>query len=105
MENMLQIGSRIKRQRILLGYTREYLAELVNVTPRFCYDLELGLKGMSLDTLCRLSKALKVTTDYLLFGTEHDGDADHLLTLIQSCPPEKREQLDVIISSFVQAVS
>ena len=47
MENMLQIGSRIKKQRLLMGYTRERLAELINVTPRFCYDLGLGLKGMS----------------------------------------------------------
>ena len=45
MENMLQIGSRIKKQRLLMGYTRERLAELINVTPRFCYDLELGFEG------------------------------------------------------------
>ena len=36
MENVLQIGSRIKKQRLLMGYTRERLAELINVTPRFC---------------------------------------------------------------------
>ena len=100
MENMLQIGSRIKKQRLLMGYTRE-----INVTPRFCYDLELGLKGMSLDTLCRLSDALKVSTDYLLFGSQNDSDVDHLLSLILSCPSEKRQHLDSIICSFVQAVS
>ena len=105
MENMLQIGSRIKKQRLLMGYTRERLAELINVTPRSCYALELGFKGMSLDTLCRLSDALKVSTDYLLFGAQNGSDVDHLLSLILSCPAEKRQHLDSIICSFVQAVS
>ncbi len=44
MIDLVELGNRIKKQRELLGYTREHLAELVNVTPRFCYDLELGLK-------------------------------------------------------------
>ena len=52
--NSVLIGERIKKQRQLNGYSREKLAELVDITPRFCYDLELGLKSMSVSTLYKL---------------------------------------------------
>ena len=40
----VEMGGRIKKQRLLMGYSREKLAELVGITPRYCYDIELGLK-------------------------------------------------------------
>ena len=43
----VSIGGRIRRQREFLGYTREQFAELLDVTPKFCSDIELGVKGMS----------------------------------------------------------
>ena len=51
------VGKRIQQQRELLGYTREELAEKEDITPHLCYDLELGQKGMSVDTLCKLKSA------------------------------------------------
>ncbi len=41
----VSIGGRIRRQREFLGYTREQFAELLDVTPKFCSDIELGVKG------------------------------------------------------------
>lgn len=35
-----QIGSRVWKQREYLGYTREQFAELLDVTPKFCSDIE-----------------------------------------------------------------
>ncbi len=104
MIDLVELGNRIKKQRELLGYTREHLAELVNVTPRFCYDLELGLKGMSLETLCNLSRALNISTDYLLFGPKKDENLTSINALIATCPPDKRTLLDGIVSNFIQAV-
>lgn len=40
------IGNRIRKQREYLGYTRETLAEKIDVTTKFCSDIELGIKGM-----------------------------------------------------------
>ena len=58
LKNSILIGERIKKQRLLIGYSREKLAEMVDITPRFCYDLELGNKNMSVNTLLKLSTAL-----------------------------------------------
>lgn len=102
--DFLEIGERIKKQRLLLGYSRETLAEMVDITPRFCYDLELGLKKMSLKTLCRLSEALCLSTDYILFGdTKEEGFAS-IISIIKTCPNDKRNHLEQIISHYIQAV-
>lgn len=103
--NPLDIGERIKKQRLLNGYSREQLAELVEITPRFCYDLELGLKNMSVNTLCKLAEALHVHADYLLFGPAPSTNAyDSLISLITTCPTDSIPHLEQIVSHFLQAV-
>ena len=62
------IGARIRKQREYMGFTREQFAELLDVTPKFCSDIELGVKGMSVPTLCKISRILRLSTDYILFG-------------------------------------
>lgn len=64
----VSIGGRIRRQREFLGYTREQFAELLDVTPKFCSDIELGVKGMSVQTLCRISEVLRLSTDFILLA-------------------------------------
>ena len=103
-DNIL-IGARIKKQRILNGYSRESLAEIVGITPRICYDLELGLKNMSLHTLKELSIALNVSADYLLFGAKAETDAYYSCTqLLLTCPISKLSHLEQIISHYIQAL-
>lgn len=107
MQDRLEIGQRLRKQRESHGYTREQLVEIVDITPRFCYDLELGTKGMSVDTLCQLHKALNVSTDYILFGSEdkeEGADLELITSLYLSCPEEKRTYLRDIITNFLQAV-
>lgn len=103
--NSVEIGERIKRQRILNGYSREALSELADITPRFCYDLELGLKNMSVSTLCKLASSLHVSTDYLLFGPiSEQEEYQPVYGIIQKCPPNKLGYLEQIVSSYIQAV-
>lgn len=103
-ENIL-VGERIKKQRLLNGYSRETLSEIVGITPRFCYDLELGLKSMSLHTLKKLSLALNVSADYLLFGTQNKNEAYYsAISLLLTCPISKLPHLEQIMSHYIQAV-
>lgn len=105
MTHLQEIGSRMKKQRELQGLTREQLAEKLDITPRFCYDLELGLKGMSVSTLSKLSESLNITSDYLLFGEdrEEQGLAEGI-SLLKSCPVQKRSYLNRIISEYNRAL-
>jgi len=61
------IGSRIKEKRLALKLTREKLAHMAKISDKFLYEIELGKKGMSAETLYKIAKALDVTTDWL-FG-------------------------------------
>ncbi len=61
-------GRRLRIKREALGMTRDRLAEEIEVTPKFIQDIEYGAKGMSTETLVRLSEALDLTTDYILKG-------------------------------------
>lgn len=101
------VGARIKRFRNIQGYSREEFSELINVSPRFVYDIELGNKGMSVDTLIKVSKTLNITIDYLLFGETpvHQPSRLETLALIERCPKDKEEYLNEIIKNYIIAVN
>lgn len=105
MSHTTEMGTRIKEYRHLSGLTREEVAEKLDITPRFYYDLELGLKGMSVATLCKICSTLHISSDYILFGnnTEEEG-LDEYISLFKQCPKEKRIYLKKISSEFVHAV-
>ena len=70
------VGRRIRLKRDGLGMTRDKLAEAIDVTPKFIQDIEYGNKGMSTETLVRLSEALGLTTDCILKGIVDEEGQD-----------------------------
>lgn len=70
----VSIGGRIRKQREFFGLTREQFAAKLDITPKFCSDIELGIKGMSVPTLCRIADTLSLSTDYILFGKNSKKD-------------------------------
>ncbi len=60
------LGERIKQGRKTNNITRERLAEMVDVSPRFLAEVEAGKVGVSLQTLKNISIALSLPTDFLL---------------------------------------
>ena len=87
MRNSLntEIGKRIRQLRETAGYSREQLAEQIEISSRFLADIELGTKGMSFQTLIRLSQVLHTSTDYLLLGkgkTPEESSIYHLISEI-----------------------
>lgn len=99
------IGGRIRRQREFLGYTREQFAELLDVTPKFCADIELGVKGMSVQTLCRISQILRLSTDFILFGKENSGGSAPIAQLLRSCSPSEQAYAEQMLKTFIMAMS
>lgn len=98
------IGKRIRTQREYLGFTREVLAEKIGVTPKFCSDIELGVKGMSVTTLCRLSKTLNLSVNYILFGAEEKEGDTPVIRMLRQCPEDKVVYLEEIVKAFLMAV-
>lgn len=74
--DLKQIGARIKLTRKEKGMSQEKLSELVNVTPHYIYEIERGMKAMSVETLVGIALQLEVSTDYLLFGVCPNSSED-----------------------------
>ena len=102
--NFIAIGNRIRAQREFLGYTREYLAEQLSISVNFCRDIEIGAKGMSIQTLAGISSALNISTDYIMFGKAPHEDIEPLVLMLHSCKPEKRKYAEDILKIFLLAV-
>ena len=97
------IGARIRKQREKFGYTREQFAEMLGVTPKFCADIELGNKGMSVQTLCKISELLRLSADYILFGSE-DRVSSFPASLLCGCTPEQHKYAEEILKNYVLAL-
>lgn len=80
------------------------MAELLELSPLFVYNIEIGSRGMSLNTLAKLSQILKVPTDYILFGKKEKADINPLLACFSQCPAEKTEYAEELLKLFVKAI-
>lgn len=61
-----KIGDRIRAARKALNLTQEEASERCDITSSFYGSVERGDKRMSVDTLVKISKGLKISTDVLL---------------------------------------
>ena len=59
--------------------SRDQLAEKIDVSAQFIYDIEYGHKGMSIQTLYKLSQALEVSADYFLAGKVYASDDEEVV--------------------------
>lgn len=89
MIDLIGIGKRVKTARTEHKLTREKFAEIVNVTPHYIYEIERGMKAMSLETLANISSALELSSDYILFGKYHNPD-DSVFAMLEELSEEKR---------------
>ncbi|MBM3862407.1 MAG: helix-turn-helix transcriptional regulator [Verrucomicrobia bacterium] len=66
MESQPLLGEHIRKLRIETGFSQEALAERADIHRNFLGEIERGKKGMTLDTLFRLSRALGVTPQSII---------------------------------------
>ena len=95
-----EIGKRIRTVRKERGLTQEEASELCDITPSFYGNFERRDKKMSLETLARISKGLRVSTDQLIFGCAENTEQNlrQILSQIQNQGDETqyRKYLDIM---------
>ena len=94
--DLIEIGARTKASRKSIGISQEKLAEMIDVSPHYIYEIERGMKAVSLEKLVNLSKALQLSTDYILFG----GQTDDTVTLTEQLDKMSEEQRRRAESAF-----
>ena len=94
----IHIGERIRKLREERKFTREALAEKADISAKFLYEIETGKKGFSADTLCKISRALSVSCDYIMLGdeAEHKGNRDIICVLEMLEPRQVSKIRDIL---------
>ena len=65
------LGANVKYYRYLIGYTQEHLAEKCELSPRYISDIENSQGNVSVDTLEKIAKCLKVESYLLIKQQQH----------------------------------
>lgn len=101
-ELYVRAGSRIRELRENRGYTREQLAEIANISPKFLYEIEVGNKGFSAYTLCMLANGLGSSCDYILYGFVEYNSKAEIDYILKQFPDEKTAEIVKIFNAICQ---
>lgn len=99
-------GARTKRNRLAIGLTKETFADMINRSENYISELEKGNNSCSVHTLHQIAKALKVSSDNLLYEEDDSytkekyNDKEILKNIIDRC---NEEELKVIKALIVAA--
>lgn len=104
--NYEDVGNKIRERRNFLKVTQENLANDINVSDSFISDIENGRRKMSLETMIKISIALKTSLDYFVLDnvkdikTKNNIKFDELKNILETVD-EKKESifLDFAINS------
>ena len=96
------IGRRIAMRRKQLGLTQAQAAELSGLTQQFFARGETGKKNMRADSIIKVSKALGVSTDFLLTGTVTDFERSRLMQRLEPLDEARFDALDDIIKKILK---
>lgn len=95
---MVKVGSRVRLARKSRHMTLEQLAEAADTSMQFLFQVEKGEQSMTMLKFGKLAKALRVSSDYLLFGREPLEDGTALAAeLLGEMSPAERELLSRMI--------
>lgn len=99
------LGTKIKTAREAKGWTQEYLAEVVDLSPTHISVLERGVKPPRTETLVNIANALGVTADYLLMDSLDATSAvasAELENLLSGVTPKERQKILNIVRIMVE---
>jgi transcriptional regulator with XRE-family HTH domain len=82
-----EMGRRLSARRKQLRLTQEEVAELADMTTQTISTAENGIKALRPVNIIKLCGALKISADYLLFGTISNDDQSILFSKVG--PAEK----------------
>lgn len=97
-----EAGNRIRLLREKENFSREAFAELTGMSSKFLYEIEMGIKGFSADTLYRISKTLKVSTEYLLCGQVIEIENYELMTILNKFTPRQIKEVIALLKTVYE---
>ena len=100
-----QIGRRLREKREQAGYTREKLAELCSLSPRFIANVEFGDSTFSLDSLMSVCRILSCSADYILFGVRADVEGwSDTVSRLRQLDRKYQEPVNKTLQGVIEAI-
>ena len=99
--NYYELGQRIRKIRKAKEISQELLAEKIDISVTHMSHIETGNTKLSLPVLVKITKALDISSDYLIFGSnkEADADTDQISAILRNCTPEQKTVItDTVIA-------
>jgi len=89
-----KLGLRIRQARQERKLTQQKLAELANLSPNYVGKIERSASVISIETLVKLSNALKISIEYLLqdslIDIIEDDQEKEILSMLRGMTPKER---------------
>ena len=100
-----EIGTRVRKFRLMNGLSQEQLAEMVDISVTHMSHIETGNTKLSLPVFVALANALGVRTDQLLHdpAPNHDSVLRDLTTLLDTCTAQQARCIADIARATKQA--
>lgn len=111
--DMKKMGRRIRTQREAIHMTRTQLAAKLGVSSKFVADIEYGDKGVSIQTLYRLTQILNLSSDYILAGDQAVGEGaepeierikENILGPLSACSIDQLRCMEQISRYYVEGI-
>ena len=93
------IGKRVKKRRIELGYTQEYLAEKMDVSIQMISGTESGKIALKLENFIKFCEILETTPDYLIKGRD---PASILIEEMEQLTDTQIKRINAVIKQCIE---
>jgi len=103
--NYYEIGGRIAARRKELGLTQEAVTNLTNISTNQLSNLENSHSVPTVESILKLSEALKVTPDYFLLGIVKNVNEEPVSDIAQKsllCTDKQKRLVSEFISLLVK---
>lgn len=96
------MGKRIVNRRLEMNITQDTLAEIACVSPATISAAENGNKALRPYNLLKISKALNISTDYLLSGEMTEYDRLSYFKDLEDCDTTDIENIKLLIKAYFE---
>ncbi|HHY23590.1 MAG TPA: helix-turn-helix transcriptional regulator [Clostridiaceae bacterium] len=98
-----RLGSVLKAARNEKGLTREQLAEIINITPRYLMSIENENKKPSYDVLFRLIRELCISADTVFYPENQQSNTkvEQLIRLLYLCDDRELKVVTATIQALI----
>lgn len=93
----MKYANRLRELRIENEFAAEELAEKLNISTQYYYDLETGRRRLNASLLIKLADIHNVSIDYILGRTKYRFTPEYLLVAEKSCETEEDKDLKELL--------